>query len=367
MMKSEKEYYSIFNLIPEYIYVVDVDGNFCEANQATLNLLGISLEDLGKKNLKDFTKVEDLDELLNAFKDLKRGQEIRGKEVQVIMPSGELLDLEINSVPIKEKEKVIKILNSAREITERKKIERALKESEIKYQKAYSRSNIYKDLLAHDISNILQNIQMSCEFIAKNINDPQKFAKIEELNEVVKNQIFRGKIIVSNIRKLSKLEEKEPILTRYNVHKVLENAIKFVINSFQERDIELQVNFERKEYYVMANEFLRDVFENVLFNAIKHNLKSEIEIIINLSNEKHDENSYIKIEFIDNARGIPEEAKKLIFQRTKNLKSGKGMGLGLSLVKTVMDSYNGKIWVKNKVKNDYTQGSNFVLLIPELI
>jgi signal transduction histidine kinase len=42
------------------------------------------------------------------------------------------------------------------------------------------------------------------------------------------------------------------------------------------------------------------------------------------------------------------------------------MGLGLSLVKTIMDSYKGRVWVEDKLKEDFTRGSNFILLIPEL-
>lgn len=45
--------------------------------------------------------------------------------------------------------------------------------------------------------------------------------------------------------------------------------------------------------------------------------------------------------------------------------NSKGMGFGLSIVKKILKSYNGQIWVENKVEGDYTQGSNFVLLIPE--
>ena len=41
------------------------------------------------------------------------------------------------------------------------------------------------------------------------------------------------------------------------------------------------------------------------------------------------------------------------------------MGVGLSLVKKIIKKYNGKIWVEDKVKGDYTQGSNFIILIPE--
>jgi len=44
----------------------------------------------------------------------------------------------------------------------------------------------------------------------------------------------------------------------------------------------------------------------------------------------------------------------------------RGMGLGLSLVKKIIESYHGQIWVEDRVKGDSTRGSNFVLLIPEV-
>ena len=41
------------------------------------------------------------------------------------------------------------------------------------------------------------------------------------------------------------------------------------------------------------------------------------------------------------------------------------MGLGLSLVAKLIQLCEGKIWVEDRIKNDYSQGSNFVILIPE--
>ena len=43
-----------------------------------------------------------------------------------------------------------------------------------------------------------------------------------------------------------------------------------------------------------------------------------------------------------------------------------GMGLGLLLVKKVLENYNGEIWVEDKVKGDSSKGSNFIMLIPEV-
>ena len=41
------------------------------------------------------------------------------------------------------------------------------------------------------------------------------------------------------------------------------------------------------------------------------------------------------------------------------------MGLGLSLVYKIVHSFNGKIWVEDRVEGDYTKGSKFIILIPE--
>ena len=75
----------------------------------------------------------------------------------------------------------------------------------------------------------------------------------------------------------------------------------------------------------------------------------------------------LKIEFIDNGRGIPDSKKELIFKRgSLKDRSVIGIGLGLSLVKSIIDKYNAKVWVEDKVVGDYTQGSKFVLVFPLL-
>ena len=115
----------------------------------------------------------------------------------------------------------------------------------------------------------------------------------------------------------------------------------------------------------MANNLLLDVFENILINAVRYNEKSKIEIIIGIGKEEREDKNFIKMEFKDNGLGISDFRKNTIFERgsRKRYKS-KGMGLGLSLVRKIIDSYQGDIWVEDRVMGDYKQGSNFVVLIP---
>jgi signal transduction histidine kinase len=90
-----------------------------------------------------------------------------------------------------------------------------------------------------------------------------------------------------------------------------------------------------------------------------------IEIGIIFSKETFDKKDFCRIEIRDNGTGIEEIRKLKIFQRVYNKdKTISGLGLGLSLVKKIVDTYNGKIWVEDIVKGDHSKGSNFILLIP---
>ena len=117
--------------------------------------------------------------------------------------------------------------------------------------------------------------------------------------------------------------------------------------------------------FVKANEFIFDVFENIMFNAVKHNREPTIEIQIKISKTLMDNVKYVKIEFIDNGIGIPDIMKNVIFQRDVKKEKAGGIGLGLLLIKRIMESYDGTVKVEDKTTVDYSKGSNFIVLIPE--
>ena len=255
-------------------------------------------------------------------------------------------------------------------IPPRKKLIEELEEAEEKYHEAFNRANFYKDLFTHDIRNIIQNIGMSVELIVKyqNKEESVKSEKFKELHEIMKHQIKAAKNLIINITKLSALDEaKKSELLPINLSDSLSKAITLVKEGFQQKMLNIQVDPVDKNIKVKANELLFDVFENILINAVKYNENKILEISIKISKINEDKINYIKLEFIDNGIGINDSLKKLIFLREyKELKGEKGMGIGLSLVFRIIQFYKGKIWVENKEKEDYTQGSNFVVLIPQI-
>jgi signal transduction histidine kinase len=136
----------------------------------------------------------------------------------------------------------------------------------------------------------------------------------------------------------------------------------------RERSLNIQFDFDDDELFILGSDLLEIVFDNILNNAIKHNKNATIEIKIKISKQERTHVNYLKIEFLDNGKGVSDTRKEIIFNRGKReIKNIYGMGLGLSLLKKIIETYNGEIWVEDRVKGDYLKGSNFILLIPEVL
>jgi len=255
-----------------------------------------------------------------------------------------------------------------RDITERRYAEIELQKSEATYHEAYNRAEFYKDVFTHDINNILQNISNGIQLNELYFNMPDKSEKIKRNINMVKKQIIRGATLVSNIRKLSKLTESESILFNTDLLSVLNKNVAYIKNAFVDKNVKIQVDAIENNYRILANELLEDVFENILTNSINYNDSEVINIEVKVTKELSQGINYIKMQFIDNGIGITDERKQQIFIRGYSEKTSiHGMGLGLSLVKKIIASYNGEIWMEDRVKDDRTKGNNCILLIPEVI
>ena len=275
----------------------------------------------------------------------------------------EVYYLEEKDFLIEEGDLLIEITSRLRNILEQKESERKLRESEARYRKAYERANFYKDLFTHDISNILNIIVSYIQLSSYHQDNPDY---LKTMKNIIKEQIERGVKLVNNVRKLSQLEETQIALEPINVCSMIKNAIKFMGDSFHNRDIEVKIDAPVKNFLVMANDLLLDVIENILINAVNYNDKQTVKIDINISEVQKEGKSFLKIEIIDNGRGISDDRKKIIFHKGyMKEKQSKGMGLGLSLVKKIIEAYNGEIRVEDNVERDYTKGSNFIILIPK--
>jgi signal transduction histidine kinase len=231
---------------------------------------------------------------------------------------------------------------------------------------AYNQANLYKDLFTHDINNILHNIKTASDLLSNIMEQQLEFKKVQELIGMINDQIIRGSNLISNIRKLSELDMLSGNLHTKSLNKELTKAISFVKESYPNKNIMIDYESPSENYHIKGNEFLVEVFENILINAVKYTGNNP-KIQIRVSVMEENINKFAKIEFIDNGIGIPNEMKESLFKsRIKKDKESSGMGLGLILTKKILEVHNGKIWVQNRIKGDYKKGSNFIVLLPLL-
>lgn len=90
-----------------------------------------------------------------------------------------------------------------------------------------------------------------------------------------------------------------------------------------------------------------------------------MEISISLSKMFENGREYYKVSIEDNGPGISDELKSKLFQRKQRGRSKTaGSGLGLFLVKKLVEDFHGLVWVEDRVPGDHTQGAKFVVMLP---
>ncbi|MFX1437400.1 MAG: PAS domain S-box protein [Promethearchaeota archaeon] len=391
---SEKKYRDLFNNTPYGIWLVDLQGKIIDCNKTMDKFMSVFKHtDLIGKPFKDVLKMfsregdprfENLQRVFNErFKVLIKNGQLEPIEFEISRGDGKSfwITLESSFVMIG-KENLIQLFIkdiTKRKLAEieleglRKDLENRVKErtiklenSEKKYRKAYRRADCYKGLFLHDVSNIFQTIGNSLELSQILFEEDSKKKEMLEIFEIINQEVKRGKDLINNIRKLSEIEESEMPLIPIEIFEKINSAIQFVRVNFQEREIKVNLKSNNDEIYVKANDLLLDVFENILINSTRYNKNENVEIEIDISNVIEKDKEYIKLEFKDNGIGINDNRKKFIFEKLPIKPKGtKGMGLGLSLVAKLLDLCEGKIWVEDRIKGDYNQGSNFIILIPK--
>jgi len=368
LKNSEEDYRNLYEEAPNAYFSIGADKIIIKCNKAAEKLLGYSKSELLKMKVFDlYAKNESgLEKAKKIFEKFLKGNSIQDEELLMQKKDGENIWISLSVKPKSDKEgNIIESRSMVINVSDRKEAEQKLKESEKKYREAYDKANFYKELIAHDMNNILQTIQSSVELynLFQKSSENVKYRK--EVFDIISSSVFRGSSLVSNIIKLSEIEETKFPTKIIEAKRILDNSIEHINRSYQGLKLNIKVETDLIKIYLKANELLSDLFENLLVNAVKHNENPEIEIQIKISEEISNETKYAKFEFLDNGIGILDEIKQELFEKSIDRKSSKkGLGIGLSLVRQIVKSYNGKIWVENRVEGDHEKGSNFIVLIP---
>ncbi|TFF96696.1 MAG: PAS domain-containing sensor histidine kinase [Promethearchaeota archaeon] len=363
--KTRKKYLTIIKDMGEGYYEIDLEGTFFFVNKRFCEIMGYSEEELIGNNYKSFFEGASNKFLFEKFNKVFTTRipyppqtefKIRTKNDRIIYFEG-LIDLLYNS-----EGKRVGFYGFVRKINQRKKAQRELRETKTVLDSL-------KDLFAHDINNILQSIYSVIRLMNMSVKNKGKEIDPKTMLNFIKTiekLIFRANKLSKDVISITKIENSEFRLKKTEIIALLEKAKKFVIQSYPQKNINITIEDKNHKRYVNGNEFLQDVFENILINAVKYNKQEIVEINVKI-NEK---DNLISIEFIDNGIGISDEEKEQIFQARgdtrETLDNMKGLGLGLSLVKKIILKCQGEIWAEKRESDDSSMGTKFIINLPTI-
>lgn len=210
--------------------------------------------------------------------------------------------------------------------------------------------------ISHELRTPLTNVQTHLEAMIDGIWEPNA----ERLNSV-NEEVIRLTNLVNQLKNLAKFDsEKSKLnLTEINIEKLIKNIVYNNQGCALEKNLNIVFNLENVNTYLDKDK-ISQVIVNLLSNAMRYT-NAGGNIYINAYKEKEN----IKIHFKDEGVGIPKESLNHIFERFYRVDESRskdtgGIGVGLTIVKSIVDLHKGKIEVKSK----QNEGSEFIITLP---
>ncbi len=220
-------------------------------------------------------------------------------------------------------------------------------------------------LLFHDVSNLNTTIREYLDIASNQVMPKdQKLKHIRSAQRELDSMID----LIQKVRRLSSIRSSTTTeLLRLDLAAAIRTQVSRTVSKFPDRRIRETYGSIPANCYVLANDLIGDLFGNIISNAIVHNLSDEVQIGISIEGvlDEFSNKNYWKVSISDNGTGIPDDRKLQLFDITARLRESMGQtGIGLSVVKAIVNLYGGSIWVEDRNPADTSKGSVFQVLLP---
>ncbi len=234
------------------------------------------------------------------------------------------------------------------------------KQSENAMEEAKARSELYLDLMGHDINNMNQ---IALGYLEITLSEAGLDGRQREMLSKSLGAIQASSRLIENVRKLQQASSERKGFVETDVDEMLQRA-QSTFSKVPGTKAAIRYSATVQDCKVKADGLLYDVFTNIVGNAVKHGGKEPI-VDIWLEETRVKDRAYCRVAIEDDGPGIPDEMKEKVFDRMRRGDTkAKGSGLGLYLVKTLVENYGGLVWAEDRVPGDCSKGSRFVVLLP---
>lgn len=351
LTRAYAEVHDLYDKAPCGYHSLDDSGKIVEINQTLLKWLGYDKSEVvNKMNIVQLLSVNDIPVFQKMFAQFKAVGFVSNLELSFVKKSGAELPVLLNAVAVKDKNgKFIKSRSTTFDNTERK-------------QAAERIQNLNKELEAftYSVSHDLRAPLRSIDGYSRILQEDYGLSLDDEgkrLLHVVRNNARRMGKLIDDLLDFARLGRKDVMRSTVNMTQLVNSIAKELMDQ-EQRKINIRVNPLKPSYG--DPDMMRQVWENLLSNAIKYTGKTENPSIEVSSSERDHEVCY-KIE--DNGVGFDMQyAPKLfgVFQRLHRMQDFSGTGVGLAIVKRIVERHQGKVWAEGAINN----GATFYFTIP---
>ena len=354
----------MLNSLTEAVTIFDLNCIMIRANDAAIACYGFNPSGMGLDalNRKMFFRYQDgrrvsPEESPQAL--AVNGDNVPPGRFMMTGVDGQDILVLLSAVPLYSGGRISGAVCTWQDITEHDRLLRQMDKDRNLLHESIMQTDLYFDLMSHDIVNINQIGIGYMELALEDMGpDDERRKLLMKSFEAFKS----SSNLIDNLSKIKRARDTR--MEAVDLGKLLA-GVKGKFLGAGGRELDINYN-PQDNCFVLANDLLQDVFTNILGNSAKHS-EGPLSIDISLARVFEDGRTFFKVSVDDNGPGIPDELKSKIFVRShRNMTKARSKGIGLYLVKSLLEGFDGRVWVEDRVQGDYSKGSRFVVMLPAL-
>lgn len=340
---------AILNAVANPIFVKDEELRFLMANDVMCDLMGKHYTDLLGKTDHDFFPEDEANVFKKNDEEVFRTREENINEEQLTDKDGVVRTILTKKTLFSNGQKEDFLVGTITDLTERKKMEEEMRDKNsqlVTYSNELNKINKELDqfayIVSHDLKAPLRAIANLSMWIEEDIED-KITAETKKNFDMLRGRVQRMEDLINGILEYSRAGRLKSNLSLINVYDFLQEIIEN-LDPPENFKFNIQENMPVNRFDKIL---LEQVFSNLISNAVKYNKDENPEISI----EFKDESDYYLFSVADNGGGIDKQFHDKIFTIFQTLQSRdkfESTGVGLAIVKKIIEDMGGKIWLESE-------------------